>query len=78
MEPLWGEFLAAVDSCGWGFASGRSVFPVSAFSVATKSLKKTVGHYSIVCRKHFCDRAEIAHHHFAKEPVILSEAFIAC
>lgn len=49
-----------------------------AFSVASKSVRKTVGHYSIVGRKYFCDRAEDAHHHFAKEPIILSEAFVAC
>lgn len=51
---------------------------MSPFSVASKSVKKTVGHYSIVCGKHFCDRAENACYHFAKEPIILSEDFIAC
>lgn len=44
---------------------------MSASSVSSKSVKKTVGHYSMECRKHFCDRAENAHHDFAKEPMIL-------
>lgn len=80
VEPLW-DVLPALN---WGFPSGRRVFTGICHSSRLKwlpvlpSLNVLNCQFYTVCRKHFCDRAEHACHHFAKQLRILSEVFIDC